>query len=219
MFTGEVEELRRSHFLQRINVMNEVSELLSQVESSSAEFLSSLEDGIRKIQVPINVRCRACEYRLSPNFAESDGRESKNGFVECWDELADVDPHILDYYHVSNIGGAKTPLANSLIARRRVRLSDVEEKDLVGANGLPTKINSRQRIQRKYTLENAEYLKSEPCPRPSGTEIPVKLYRFRDLKCSSPVPCQNAPLRTSCVSMELSHDSRGRWPIGAQRLD
>jgi hypothetical protein len=157
-YTGDTEELRRSHFLSRINVSTEMRDLLPEVETSSAEFVASLQGGVTKIQVPPNVRCRACEYRLPSNFAENDGRGSKNGFVECWGDLADVDPHILDYYHVSTIGGAKTPLANSLITRRRVRMSDVEETDLVGAKGLPTKINTRQRIQRKYTLKNAEYL-------------------------------------------------------------
>ena len=157
-YTGDPAELRRSHFLSRITVANEVRDLLPEVEGSSAEFVASLEGGLKKIQVPINVRCRACEYRLPALDREAGNPKVQNGFAECWDELADVDPHLLDYYHVSTIGGAKTPLANSLIARRRVRMSDVEGTDLVGANGLPTKINTRQRIQRKYTLENAEYL-------------------------------------------------------------
>src|SRR5262249_1890242 len=118
-YTGDTEELRRSHFLSRINVASEVRDLLPEVERSSAEFVASLQGGVKKIQVPINVRCRACEYRLPSNFVESDGVKPKNGFVECWGELVNVDPHILDYYYVSTIGGAKTPLANSLIARRR----------------------------------------------------------------------------------------------------
>lgn len=202
-YTGDAEELRRSHFLQRINVMNEVSELLPEVERSSAEFLSSLEGGIRKIQVPINVRCRACEYRMPSDFVGGDDRESKNGFVECWGHLANEDPHLLDYYHVSSIGGRNSPLANSLISRRRVRMSDVEETDLVGANGMPTKINTRQRIQRKYTIANAEYLHPNLVLGLQGLAYPLHFIDFETSSVAVPYhagmhPYEQVAFQWSC---------------------
>ena len=46
-------------------------------------------------------------------------RTEQNGFAECWGDLASEDPPILDYYHVSSIGGRNSPLVNALIARRR----------------------------------------------------------------------------------------------------
>jgi Domain of unknown function(DUF2779) len=177
-FTGDIEELRRSHFLSQINVAGEVRDLLPEVERSSADFLESLQGGVTKIQVPLNVRCRGCEYRLRSNFVPGDSQASKNGFLECWGELANVDPHILDYYQVSRIGPPNAPLANSLISRRRVRMSDINEADLVGANGIPTKINTRQRIQRKYTLENAEYLNPNLVRRLQGRAYPLHFIDF-----------------------------------------
>jgi len=33
------------------------------------------------------------------------GDNRRNGFAECWGSLANENPHILDYYHVSGIGG------------------------------------------------------------------------------------------------------------------
>jgi hypothetical protein len=95
-YTGDADELRRSHFLSQINVTSEVRDLLPEVERSSAEFVASLQGGVTKIQVPINVRCRACEYRLPLNSVGNDGRKSKNGFVECWGELAREEPHQRD---------------------------------------------------------------------------------------------------------------------------
>jgi hypothetical protein len=202
-YTGDKEELRRSHFLTRVNVSTEVRDLLPEVESNSAEFVASLQAGVTKIQVPINVRCRACEYRLSSNSLESDGVEAKNGFVECWGELADADPHILDYYHVSTIGGAKTPLANSLITRRRVRMSDVEETDLVGSSGLPTKINTRQRIQRKYTLANAQYLHPNLIEGLQGLRYPLHFIDFETSSVAVPYhagmhPYEQVAFQWSC---------------------
>ena len=41
----------------------------------------------------------------------------QNGFAECWGDLASEDPHILDYYHVSSIGGRNSPVVNALISR------------------------------------------------------------------------------------------------------
>jgi uncharacterized protein DUF2779 len=157
-YIGKAQELRSSHFLSLINVANEVLELLPEVEKSSAQFAKSLQGVITKIEVPINVRCRKCEYRPPPDAAKSDGEISKNGFAECWGELANVHPHILDYYHVSSIGGRNKPLADSLISRGLVRMSDIQESDLVRADGTPGPINIRQRIQRQYTVENREYL-------------------------------------------------------------
>jgi hypothetical protein len=202
-YTGDTEQLRRNHFLSRINVAKEVNDLLPEVERSSTEFLASLQGGVTKIQVPINVRCRMCEYRLPKNFANSDGDIAKNGFVECWAELANVDPHLLDYYHVSSIGGRNTPLADSLISRRRVRMSDVEETDLVGANGTPGPINIRQRIQRKYTIANQEYLSPTLIQRLRSLTYPLHFIDFETSAVAIPYhagmrPYEQVAFQWSC---------------------
>src|SRR5205085_7376148 len=84
-YTGDPDELRRNHFLAELNVAAEVHELLPEVESSSAEFVASLKNGVSKIQVPINVSCRGCEYRLTA--PDGIGVDRRNGFAECWGSL------------------------------------------------------------------------------------------------------------------------------------
>ena len=157
-YSGDPEELRRDNFLAKIDVTSEVTELLSEVEASSTAFLSSLTDPITRIQVPINVNCRACEYRLDPGTFMEDGLPARNGFAECWGELANVSPSILDYYYASTIGGRNSPTVNALLAQGHAKLSDIEEKDLVRADGEAGPRNVRQRLQRKYTLTNQEYI-------------------------------------------------------------
>jgi hypothetical protein len=202
-YTGNAEELRGSHFLSLINVANEVLELLPEVEKSSAEFAKSLQDAITKIEVPINVQCRKCEYRPSAGIAESDGEISKNGFAECWGELANVHPHILDYYHVSSIGGRNTRLADSLISRGLVRMSDIEESDLVRADGTPGPINIRQRIQRQYTIENREYLSLDLVQRLRSLTYPLHFIDFETSAVAIPYhagmrPYEQVAFQWSC---------------------
>ncbi len=47
---------------------------------------------------------------------------------------------------------------NALLASGHAKLSDIEEKDLVRADGEVGPRNVRQRLQRKYTLSNQEYI-------------------------------------------------------------
>jgi hypothetical protein len=190
-YTGDADELSRSNFLTWINVTAEVEELLPDVESSCAVFVASLENTVTKIPVPINVQCRTCEYRLLGDTMNLELRE-KNGFAECWGDLAWVDPHILDYYHVSSIGGRNSPVVNALISQKRVKMSDVQESDLVGANGEPARINVRQRIQREYTLANQEYLSPDLVQRLKALPHPL---HFIDFETSRVVVPYHAGMR------------------------
>jgi hypothetical protein len=157
-YTGNPEELRRDNFLAKLDVTSEVDELLSEVQSSSATFLASLTEPPKKISVAINVGCRTCEYRLETGTLTDDGQPARNGFVECWGELANERPHILDYYYVSSIGGRNSPVVNAFLAGGHAKFSDIEDKDLVRADGEIGPRNIRQRLQRKYTLSDCEYI-------------------------------------------------------------
>jgi hypothetical protein len=192
VYSGDPEELRRSHFLTQIDVTPEVHELLPEVESSTAAFLASLQDTVTKIPVAINVNCRKCEYRLPPDTVRNGSQPTQNGFVECWGELAQENPHILDYYHVSSIGGRNTSLVNGLLARGRARMSDIEESDLVRADGTPGSIAVRQRIQREFTLANSEYF--APDLRGRLEALPYPLH-FIDFETSRVVVPYHAGMR------------------------
>src|SRR5262249_7304473 len=142
-YVGDVNELRKDPFLSVINAAAEVNELLLEVEKSSLIFVESLANGLRKIDVAINVNCRKCEYRFVPGGDAKRTDWKTEGFRECWGALADVDPNLLDYYHVTAIQRSRS-IINPLISRRRVKLSDVEEADLVRADGTVGPINERQ---------------------------------------------------------------------------
>lgn len=151
-FIGDPAQLRRDHFLTQVSVEAEVRLLLPDVKSAAEKYLASLQPKLQKISTPISVACRGCEYDFS---VEND---AKNGFRECWGKLADIEPHMLDLYHVSSVGGRGGPVANNLIGKGKVGLFDVPEASLVKADGSVGEVNKRQLIQIEYTRKNAEWM-------------------------------------------------------------
>jgi hypothetical protein len=203
LYNGDPEELRGANFLAKIDVTSEVNELLPEVESTSATFLASLGEPMTKIRVAINVNCRTCEYRLETEKTTSGSQAVRNGFVECWGELAEEKPHILDYYHVSSIGRRNTPLVNTLLARRRARLSDIEAGDLVKADGTPGPVAIRQRLQREYTLANREYVDPTLVQRLHALPYPLHFIDFETSRVAVPYhagmhPYEQVAFQWSC---------------------
>ena len=127
-FMGDVSELRQHHCLRTVSVRAEVDELIPDIVADAGRFAASVTP-LRKLPAPIGVHCRSCEYRNTSKSSEPDG------FRECWGLLADVDPHILDFYHASSIGGRSDPLINQLVRRGSASLCDIEESDLAKATG------------------------------------------------------------------------------------
>jgi hypothetical protein len=204
-YVGDLAELRKEPFIAKLNVTREVAELLPDVEEAIAPFVESLQNGLTKIPVRINVDCRNCEYRFVPG---GDARRSdwdKEGFRECWNRLADENPNVLDYYHVSSIGRhyGHRGVVNALISRGRVRMDDVEEADLVRTDGTLGPINIRQRIQREYTLENREYFAPNLRDRLAKLRYPLHFIDFETSRVAVPYhagmhPYEQVAFQWSC---------------------
>jgi hypothetical protein len=180
-FFGDLERLRQRHFLITVDVSAEVTELRSGVVESVERFATSLQGELKKINEPIGVHCLKCEYRNAATVVDA-----RDGFRECWGPLANEDPHILDYYHASSIGGSPPPLVDTLVRRGRVRLSDVEESDLVRSDGTVGVRAERQRIQRKYTLLGREYLSTELSKVLAGVNYPLHFIDFETSRLAVP---------------------------------
>jgi hypothetical protein len=192
-YSGDPDELRRNHFLTHVDVTAEVSELLPDVENSSAALIPSLQEPVTKISVAINVGCRACEYRLAASAMSLPDDQTRNGFAECWGKLANEDPHILDYYHVSSIGGRNTPLVDTLISKGRARMSDVEESDFLRMDGTRGPIGTRQRIQREFTLSGREYLDPALVDQLNALPYPLHFIDFETSQVAVPYHARMRP--------------------------
>jgi hypothetical protein len=212
-FLGDVERLRQRHFLITIDVSAEVTELMPAVVESAESFAASLQGQLQKIHEPIGVHCLQCEYRNAATMVDS-----RDGFRECWASLANEDPHILDYYHASSIGGRNTPLINSLVKRGRAKLSDVEESDLVRADGIAGAIAERQRIQRRYTLVGREYVSAELSDVLGGVTYPLHFIDFETSRLAVPYhagmrPYEQIAFQWSChtISEKGALPSHSEW--------
>jgi hypothetical protein len=153
-FVGDVAALRKDHFLSLVPVGAEVELLLPEVGKAASDYGASLNPKLSKIQVPITVACRDCEYRVGED-------DSRDGFKECWGKLADVKTHLLDLYHISSVGGRGGPVANDLIQQGKVGLFDIPKDLLITSKGEVGSRNERQLIQIDYTKKNVEWMSKE----------------------------------------------------------
>lgn len=152
-YVEDPREIRRNPLLVRVNVAAEVEDLLPEVRRQSEVYVNSLIPALKRVKTPLSTACRNCEYRVT------DGE--LRGFHECWGELADVKPHILDLNYVSEAGGRKERLADNLIAQGKAGLLDLPEKELARKDGTTGERARRQRTQIQYTRSNREWASDE----------------------------------------------------------
>jgi hypothetical protein len=180
-YVGDVGDLRKSHFLTKVDVTAEVEDLKPDVRSRMADYVASLEPELRRIEPLISAHCRDCEYRAS----DQDGRD---GFRECWGELADVTPHIFDMYSVSRIGG-RGSLVNELVQQGKVSLFDIPRERLVTKDGRVGALNRRQIIQLEHSRSNTEWVSDELVTILRSFEYPLHFVDFETSVLA--VPCRS----------------------------
>jgi len=189
-FTGDVEQLRKSHFLTRLNVDLEVEELIPEVSQAADAFIQSLNP-LRKLPVPISFACKDCEYRVAED-------ETPNGFRECWSTLADPKPHILDLY----FGGTVAEVKN-LIATGKTGLHDLPESALTKKDGSVGTRGQRQLIQILNTKSKTEWIDPALGDILSSHAYPLHFIDFETTGLAVPYhagmhPFENVAFQWSC---------------------
>ncbi len=153
VYTGDPHELRRNPILIRVNVADEVALLMPEIRRQTETYVASLIPSLKRIHTTPSINCRSCEYHV----AEGPLR----GFHECWGEMADVQPHILDLYRVGDAGGRRERLADTLISQGKASLLDFPEDRLTRRDGTIGETARRQRLQIAYTRANREWMSEE----------------------------------------------------------
>ena len=152
-YTGDRRELHRGLFLTRVDVSQEVTRLLPAVCRQAEAYAADLMPALRRTAPALSVNCRHCEYRVAGG--------QQRGFHDCWGALADASPHILDLYHVGDLGGRKRSLANELIAAGKTSLIDIPERLIRKDDGTEGEVSRRQWRQVVSTRENREWIDEE----------------------------------------------------------
>ena len=144
-FIGDAARVRDDHCLVRLDVGDEVHELMPAVEADADRLSALLTDaGPQREQRAIDWACRDCEYTAP-------GPAGRSGFQECWGALGDRRPEIFDLFSLGTVKADGERLADRLIAQGRTRLADVDPALLVRTDGTPGPTNQRQLIQLHYT--------------------------------------------------------------------
>ena len=189
-FTGDIEKLREEDILHKVNVDEEVNELIPLIEGNINLLSKSISNGLQRVQNQINKDCKKCQFKdyLSGN---------KDGFKECWGELADVHPHVLDLYRMGAIGGNKNPYVNELINQGKVSLFDMPMEKLTKINGI------RQKIQIENTKANTEWISNDFKEIIQSYKYPLYFIDFETSRSAIPFhkgmrPYENVAFQWSC---------------------
>lgn len=118
IFVGDVNAIVADNFLKFVDVSEYVDSLMPMVEDGANHFVAALGEENLTGDPPLGSMCKKCEYR---------GHGKKpDGFGECWGDLANVKPHILDLYYVSSIGTKGT--LEELIQSGKASIFDAESR-------------------------------------------------------------------------------------------
>lgn len=109
VYSGDRSKLKNSGLLMMREVSAETDFLMPEVVEK-ANVLGGLigQNGqvtrVQEAVADVYKICRKCEYRFGKNSSPT-----TNGFNECWKEMAQVEPHILDLHQVTRIGTTQNP--------------------------------------------------------------------------------------------------------------
>jgi len=190
-FTGDLQEIYNDQLLTKVNIETEVSELISPTIASAHKYIDYLIEQSPELFAPISKSCKGCEYRASD-------RDPRDGFKECWGDLADVENHVLELYQMGRIGGHETPLVNEMIQQKKVSMFDVPLEELNDYT-----YSYRQLIQIEYTQKNKEWI-SEHLPQiVKQIEYPIHFIDFETSRMAIPYragmrPYEQVAFQWSC---------------------
>lgn len=198
VFSGDENELRANHFLEKLSVSTEVDLLKAELKRVSQKMAASLDAPITKIKPVLTKDCAKCEFWL-------DGVDGTDGFHECWGPLANVKPHVFDLYYAGDLGGRKEPLVNELILDGKVSLYDIPDDAIKGKRG------ERQRIQIDYTKSNSEWVDHALKPIMEACEYPLHFIDFETSRTAVPPykgmrPYDNIAFQWSCHTIHQPDD-------------
>ncbi len=142
-----VNQLKDDYLLSMFNVDNEVNTLLGLISERTLSFQDILQNGIQPEHFSINKNCSKCEFNLG-------SEQEKNGFRDCWQDLADTSPNIFDLHH----GGSIKGYLDELITNKRVSFWDLDVERFRRADGEYGPRGERQLLQFNQTRENKEYI-------------------------------------------------------------
>jgi len=198
-------QLIADNILTLVDVKSEVEKVMTEVKKRSEDYLEILNNGISETDYSITKECKNCE------FDWGDVTE-RNGYRECWGELADVDPHIFDLYYGGAIKSGNNYYLNELISNGKVSFNDLDVEKFKTKGGTLGSRGERQMLQVKKTLENEEWIGGQLLTELNNLQFPLHFIDFetyagvipffRDMK-----PQEKVAFQWSCHTIRSADSS------------
>lgn len=179
------------------------------IRSRAENFLRILNEGIRSTDYQICKTCKGCEFNTP--------YQAKNGYVECWGELAYREHHIFDLYFGGAIGSKKDGFyLDELIAAGKVGLFDMDESRLQKNGAVGTRAQ-RQLLQLAKTKANEEWKSPELPQLLNNLPYPLHFIDFETYTGALPFfkgmrPYELIAFQWSCHTIQ----SPGATPVHAE---
>lgn len=150
-----VDQLQKDNLLTLVPLDNEVNAMMDIIRNRSNLFIDILNNGIKPEHFAINKNCKKCEFNLGKT-------KDKNGYRECWKELADVDPSIFDLYKGGSMGHYKSGwYLDELIDKKKISFWDIDTERFKTKKGELGSDGQRRLIQYENTKANREWISSD----------------------------------------------------------
>ena len=166
--------LLKDGLLQLLPLNDKVSEWSSIINNRSEKFLRILNSDFeyQPGDYEINKNCKGCEFRASKD-------NPKDGFNECFDEMAKVEPNIFELYYGGAIKNAEKAIYfDELIRKKNFSLYDIDLNELKKANGEYGIRAVRQLIQIENTKKNKEWISDSMKSELSTWQYPLHFIDF-----------------------------------------
>lgn len=180
-FTGSTADLAQLDLVTEVDVRREVATMRAEIAELALRFESRLDAPFEAHTegVELGSHCRDCEFR-TPN-------QSRNGFAECWGDLADASPHVLELY---SVGTARAPdgsrLLPYMLGRHSASLLEAPTDGLVQLDHNPGGNAARQRRQIDGTRRGVPYVGPELRAKIEALSGPIHFVDFETSRLALP---------------------------------
>ncbi len=179
-FIGDRALLPKLDVLTQVQVAEEVALIREDVDLAASNFERLLDEPLSSFARPHASTCSKCEFK----HAEP---TPLHGFRDCWGELADAKPHVLELYSIGTVKSAdKTPMVEWLVGAGKASLFDIPEEALVRADGIVGPVAERQRRQISCARTGEIWVGPELGQRVSSVTYPLHFVDFEASRLALP---------------------------------
>lgn len=205
-----IDRLINEGILEYQDVTEDILIMQPAIQQRANKYLRILNEGITPQDYQISKGCKACEFNTPTQV--------RNGYKECWGNLAYTDPNIFDLYYGGSIGHyTKGYYFDELISEGKTNLFDIDLERLKNSKGELGSRGERQLIQIQNTKSNTEWFSPDLKTRINELKYPLHFIDFETYTGALPFhrgmrPYELIAFQWSCHTIQ----SPGATPVHSE---